>query len=321
LQVAGDIRPENPQPTTQNLPFMAQVYQKYLDPEVLNQIRHLEVTARNVVEGFLAGLHKSPYKGFSVEFAQHREYVQGDDLRYLDWKAYAKSDKYYIKEYEEETNFRAVIVLDTSESMRYQSGERYSKLDYGRYMAASLAYLIQKQSDAAGLALFDEKLYDYVQPATSQVTLMRMLASMHEHDAQKKTNIGEVLVDVAARSGRRSLVMIISDLFDKIENLKRGLEHLAARKHDVIVFNVMDPQEREFTFDRLTQFMGLEEYPDLLVDPKSLRKAYLEEVAQFTHDVRRVCLRSRSDFVAMDTSTPLEVALQAYLAKRAGRRG
>jgi uncharacterized protein (DUF58 family) len=205
--------------------------------------------------------------------------------------------------------------------MRYQSGERYSKLDYGRYMAASLAYLIQKQSDAAGLALFDEKLYDYVQPATSQVTLMRMLASMHEHDAQKKTNIGEVLVDVAARSGRRSLVMIISDLFDKIENLKRGLEHLAARKHDVIVFNVMDPQEREFTFDRLTQFMGLEEYPDLLVDPKSLRKAYLEEVAQFTHDVRRVCLRSRSDFVAMDTSTPLEVALQAYLAKRTGRRG
>ncbi len=300
---------------------MAQVYQKYLDPEVLNQIRHLEVTARNVVEGFLAGLHKSPYKGFSVEFAQHREYVPGDDLRYLDWKAYAKSDKYYIKEYEEETNFRAVMVLDTSESMRYASGENKSKLDYGRYMAASLAYLVQKQSDAAGLALFDEKLYDWVPPATSQVTLMRMLATMHEHEAKKKTNIGEVLVDVAQRSGRRSLVIIISDLFDKIDHLKRGLEHLAARKHDVIVFNLMDKQEREFTFDRLTQFMGLEEYPDLLVDPRSLRKAYLEEVENFTHEVRRVCLRARSDFMAIDTSTPLDVALQAYLAKRLGRRG
>ncbi|MBX3458878.1 MAG: DUF58 domain-containing protein [Planctomycetes bacterium] len=300
---------------------MAQAYQQYLDPAVLNQIRHLEVTARNVVEGFLAGLHKSPYKGFSVEFAQHREYVQGDDLRYLDWKAYAKSDKYYIKEYEEETNFRAVVVLDTSESMRYQSGELKSKLDYGRYMAASLAYLVQKQSDAAGLALFDEKLYDWVPPATSQVTLMRMLASMHERVPQKKTNVGEVLVDVAQRAGRRSLVMIISDLFDSVAHLKRGLEHLAARKHDVIVFNVMDPQEREFTFDRLTQFIGLEEYPDLLVDPRSLRKAYLEEVEQFTHAVRRACLRSRSDFVPMDTSQPLDVALAAYLAKRMGRRG
>lgn len=300
---------------------MAQAYQQYLDPAVLNQIRHLEVTARNVVEGFLAGLHKSPYKGFSVEFAQHREYVQGDDLRYLDWKAYAKSDKYYIKEYEEETNFRAVIVLDTSESMRYQSGEQKSKLDYGRYMAASLAYLVQKQSDAAGLALFDEKLYDWVPAATSQVTLMRMLASMHERVPQKKTNIGEVLVDVASRAGRRSLIMVISDLFDKVDHLKRGLEHLAARKHDVIVFNVMDPQEREFTFDRLTQFIGLEEYPDLLVDPRSLRKAYLEEVEHFTNAVRRACLRSRSDFVPMDTGQPLDVALAAYLAKRMGRRG
>lgn len=300
---------------------MAETYQQYLDPQVLNHIRHLEVTARNVVEGFLAGLHKSPYKGFSVEFAQHREYVQGDDLRFLDWKAYAKSDKYYIKEYEEETNFRAVIVLDTSESMRYSSGENKSKLDYGRYMAASLAYLIQKQSDAAGLALFDEKLYDYIQPATSHVTLLRMLATMHERPAQKKTNIGEVLVDVAQRSGRRAMIMIISDLFDNISHLKKGLEHLAARKDDVIVFNLMDPQEREFKFDRLTQFIGLEDYPELLVDPRSLRKAYLEEVDKFNNEVRRACLRARSDFVAIDTGMPLEVSLQAYLAKRMGRRG
>jgi len=300
---------------------VAETYQKYLDPAVLNEIRHLEVTARNVVEGFISGLHKSPYKGFSVEFAQHREYVPGDDLRYLDWKAYAKSDKYYIKEYEEETNFRAVIVLDTSESMRYKSGENMSKLDYGRYMAASLAYLVQRQSDAAGLGLFDEKLYDFVQPATSHASLMRMLASMHDRKPEKKTDIGEVLTDVAQRSGRRSLIILISDLFDKVDHLRKGLEHLAARKHNIIVFNLMDHQEREFTFDRLTQFLGMEGYPDLLVDPKALRKAYMEEVAMFTAEARRACLRSRADFQPIDTQTPLGVVLQAYLAKRMGRRG
>jgi uncharacterized protein (DUF58 family) len=293
---------------------------KYLNPEVLNQIRHLEVTSRNVVEGFLSGMHRSPYHGFSVEFAQHREYVQGDDLRFLDWKAYAKSDKYYIKEYEEETNFRAIMVLDTSESMRFSYGGRESKLDYSRVMAASLAYLIQKQSDAAGLALFDEKLYDWVPPATSQAVLMRMLAVMGEREPKQKTNIGEVLVDVAQRAGRRSLVMVISDLFDRMEHLKTGLEHLAARRHDVVVFQVMDPQEREFRFDRLTQFIGLEEYPDLLVDPRALRKAYLEEVEKFTAEARRTCLRTRADFVPMDTGTHLGVALQAYLARRTGSR-
>ncbi len=293
---------------------------QYLDPQVLNQIRHLEVTARNVVEGFISGLHKSPYKGFSVEFAQHREYVPGDDLRYLDWKAYGKSDKYYIKEYEEETNFRALIVLDTSESMRYQSGTHMPKLEYGRYMAASLAYLIQKQSDASGLALFDEKLYDYIQPATSHAVLMRMLASLYNHAPQKKTNIGDVLKDVAQRSGRRSLVIIISDLFDSLEHLRIGLEHLRARKHDVIVFNVMDEQELNFTFDRLTQFKGMEGYPQLLVDPRSLREAYLEEVANFTSEARRHCLRNHTDFHQVNSQEPLAVVLQAYLARRAGTR-
>ncbi|MCC6573254.1 MAG: DUF58 domain-containing protein [Planctomycetes bacterium] len=293
---------------------------QYLDPEVLNQIRHLEVTARNVVEGFISGLHKSPYKGFSVEFAQHREYVPGDDLRYLDWKAYGKSDKYYIKEYEEETNFRALIALDTSESMRYQSGTHMSKLEYGRYMAASLAYLIQKQSDAAGLALFDEKLYDFIQPASSHAVLMRMLASLYNHPPQKKTNIGEVLKDVAQRAGRRSLVIVISDLFDSLEHLRVGLEHLHARKHDVLVFNVMDEQELNFTFDRLTQFKGMEGYPQLLVDPRSLREAYLEEVANFTAEARRHCLRNHTDFYQVNSKEPLAIVLQSYLARRTGAR-
>lgn len=172
--------------------------------------------------------------------------MPGDDLRYLDWKAYGKSDKYYIKEYEEETNFRALIAVDTSESMRYQSGDLPSKLEFAKVMAASLAYLIQRQSDSAGLALFDEKVYDFVPSSTSHATLMRMLATMQLHEAQKKTNIGEVLHDIAQRAGRRSLVMVISDLFDDIKHLKKGLEHLRARRHDVIVFNLMDEQEINF---------------------------------------------------------------------------
>ncbi|HRJ77229.1 MAG TPA: DUF58 domain-containing protein [Planctomycetota bacterium] len=293
---------------------------QYLDPKVLNQIRHMEMTARNVVEGFISGLHKSPYKGFSVEFAQHREYVPGDDLRYLDWKAYGKSDKYYIKEYEEETNFRALIAVDASESMRFQSGEAPSKLEYAKTMAASLAYLIQRQSDAAGLALFDEKVYDFIPAATSHVTLLRMLATLEQHAPQKKTNIGEVLHDVAQRAGRRSLVLVISDLFDDIKHLKKGLEHLRARRHDAIVFNVLDEQELNFNFDRLTQFKGLEGYPQLLVDPRSLRKAYLEEVANFTSEARRHCLRNRTDFVQVNTRSPLGTVLEAYLAKRMGTR-
>ncbi len=300
---------------------MAEIAGKqYLDPKVLNQIQHLEMTARNVVEGFISGMHKSPYKGFSVEFAQHREYVPGDDLRYLDWKAYGKSDKYYIKEYEEETNFRALLVVDTSESMRYQSGDAPSKLDYAKVMAASLAYLIQRQSDAAGLALFDERVYDYVPSSTSQATLMRMLATMHMHPPAKKTNIGEVMHDAAQRAGRRSLVILISDLFDDIKHLKKGLEHLRARRHDVIVFNVMDEQELNFNFDRLTEFRGLEGYPKLLVDPRSLRQAYLEEVANFTNETRRHCLRNHTDFVQVNTKSPMAPVLEAYLAKRMGSR-
>ena len=293
---------------------------RFVDPKVLARVKDLELLARTVVDGFINGLHRAPHFGASVDFAEHRGYVAGDDIRRVDWRLFARTDKYYIKQYEEETNFRAIIVLDSSESMRYSSGENPSKMDYGRYMAASLAYLVQKQSDAAGLALFDEKMYDWVPPATSQVTLMRMLAMMHDREPQKKTNIGEVLVDVSQRAGRRGLVMIISDLFDDLNHLKKGLEHLVARKHDVIVFNVMDPMEREFSFDRLTQFLGMEGYPDLLVDPRSLRKAYLEEVGAFTAGVRRVCLRARADFQVMDTSMPLGVALQAYLARRTGTR-
>ncbi|MCA8939479.1 MAG: DUF58 domain-containing protein [Planctomycetes bacterium] len=296
---------------------MAEPYHKYLSSDVLNKVQNLEFKARETVEGFISGMHKSPYKGFSVEFAEHREYVHGDDPRFIDWKAFSKSDKYYIKQYEEETNFRAYIVLDTSESMLYGSDkDGLTKLEYARYCAASLAYLIQKQSDAAGMALFDEKLYGMVEASTSQNKLMEMLALMYDHPPKGETSVGAVLNQLADRIGRRALVIVISDMFDDPKRIRAGLDHLKHRKHDVILLDVMDRQEIEFNFDRLTQFNGLEGMPQLLCDPKTLRKAYIEEVNTFRSEVRSMAMKTRSDYELLDTGRPVEVALQAYLAAR-----
>lgn len=299
---------------------MAEPYQKYLDPTVLNKVQHLELKAKQVVEGFISGMHKSPYKGFSVEFAEHREYVHGDDPRFIDWKAYSKSDKYYIKQYEEETNFRAYIVLDTSESMLYGSKGAVPKLEYARYAAASLAHLIQKQSDAAGMALFDSNLYGFVEASTNHNKLLEMLALMYDHPPKGKTGVGIILNQLAERIRKRALVIVISDLFDKPGAIRAGLEHLRHRKHDVVLLQVMDREELDFSFDRLTLFKGLEESGNLMVDPRSLRQAYLDEIEEFTSGVRQAALRTRSDYHMMDTSTPLEVALQAYLAARSSIR-
>lgn len=299
---------------------MAEAYAKYLDPKVLNEVRDLELKARQVVEGFISGMHRSPRKGFSVEFAEHREYVQGDDPRFIDWKAYSKSDKYYVKQFEEETNFRAFIVLDTSESMEFGSEGTVSKLEYARHAAASLAYLVQRQSDAAGMALFDSSLYGWVEPSTSHAKLMEMLSLMYDHPPKGKTGLGEVLDRVAERAAKRALVVVISDFFDDPGAIKAGLEHLRARKHDILLLHVMDRQEIEFSYERLTQFKGLEGFPTLLCDPRALRKAYVEEVEEFTSKLRSAALRTRADYTLMKTDTPLEVALQAFLTARSAVR-
>lgn len=297
-----------------------QPYLKYLDPQVLNQVQALELKAREIVRGYISGMHRSPFKGFSVEFAEHREYVPGDDPRFIDWKAYGKSDKYYIKQYEEETNFRCYVVLDTSESMLYGSERGNTKLEYARLMAASMAYLVQQQSDAAGMALFDEKLYGFVEASTSYNKLMEMLALMHDHPPKGKTGVGKVMNEVAERIAKRSLVVVISDFFDKPGAIRAGIEHLRHRKHDVILLQVMDPEEQNFRFDRLTQFQGLEGHPTLMCDPRALRKAYLEEVQNFMSELRQISLRTRSDYHLMTLDTPVEVGLSAYLAGRSSMR-
>ncbi|MEZ5989155.1 MAG: DUF58 domain-containing protein [Planctomycetota bacterium] len=288
---------------------------KYLDPHVLDTIRRLELRARLVVEGYVSGMHDSPYKGYSVEFAQHREYVQGDDIRFVDWKVWAKSDRIYIKEFEEETNLRAMLFLDQSESMTY--GSARTKFDYAATMAAALAYLIHNQHDSVGLTLFDEESRVTLPPSTSRAQLNTILHNLQEAKATRKTRIGDILHHVADRGGRKGLILIISDLFDDPDNILKGLTHLRHSGHDILLFHVMDRDEVEFPFERMTLFDGMEQMPELLVDPKSLRDAYLREVKEFKDKVRKGCQAQKIDYIDVVTDQSLEVVLTGYLAKRA----
>jgi uncharacterized protein (DUF58 family) len=293
----------------------------YLDPKVLNKVAKLELRARLVVEGFVTGMHKSPYRGFSVEFAQHREYVPGDDLRYLDWKIFGKSDRFVIKQFEEETNLRAHLFLDQSESMNYAHEGGMSKFDYSATAVASLAYLIQQQADAVGLTLFDEKVCRQVPPSNTRASLGNLFATLDQAKARnQKTKVGSVLHELASQLRQRGMVMIFSDLFDQPEEIIKGLREIAQRGHDVVVFHVFDRDEVEFPFERMTLFQGMEQMPELLVDPKSLRDAYLAEVEKFAEAIKKGCLQHRIDYVRVVNSTPLDVVLTSYLTARAARK-
>jgi len=293
---------------------------QYLDPEVLNKLTGLELQARLIVEGYVSGLHKSPYHGFSVEFAEHREYVPGDDLRYVDWKVFGKTDRYYLKQYEEETNFACHLLLDTSESMQYRSeGAAVSKLDYARYVAASLAYLITQQQDAVGLTTFDSEITNFLQPSSQPSHLKRLLHLMEEAPAQGETSLGSIFHSVAERTKQRGLVIIISDLFDDLETLLLGLKHLKHCRHDVSLLQVIDPAEQDFPFDEPTLFHGLEISADQMVDPRSLKDAYHREFDGFLKEVRSHCRNLQMEYTLLRTDMPLDVALASYLNSRMHR--
>ena len=299
---------------------MTEISTNYLDPRVLNRVAKLELRARLVVEGFVTGMHKSPYRGFSVEFAQHREYVPGDDLRHLDWKIFGKSDRFVIKQFEEETNLRAHLFLDQSESMNYGRDGGLCKFDYAATAVASLAFLIQQQADAVGLTLFDEKVCKQVPPSNTRASLGHLFQNLEQAKARKqKTKVGTVLHELASHLRQRGLVMIFSDLFDKPEEVLKGLREIAQRGHDVVVFHVLDGDEVEFPFERMTLFQGLEQMPELLVDPRSLRDAYLAEINAFQEQIRKGCLSQRIDYVRVVNSQTLDVVLTSYLTARAAR--
>lgn len=292
---------------------------KYLDPEVVSTLKNMELRARLVVEGFVTGLHKSPYHGFSVEFAEHRQYMPGDPLKHIDWKVYGKTDRFYIKEYEEETNLKAYILLDASASMGYRSAghkNAVSKLQYGSYLAAALTYLLLKQQDAVGLLVFDEQIRQYIPPRSVRSHLHILLRSLEALSSSEKTNAGAAFHELAERIKRRGLIIVISDLFDDPESILMGLKHFRHKNHEVIVFHILDHDELVFPFQREAIFRDMETGEELPAQPWSIRKEYLHQINELKDKYLRQCRGQLIDYVALDTKTPFDLALTAYLSKR-----
>ncbi len=294
--------------------------QQLADPRVLIPLSRLQVRARQVVEGIISGLHKSPYRGFSVEFAQHREYTPGDEIRYVDWKVMARSDRYYIKEFEEETNLKAYLLVDASESMTYRGrGRELSKLDYGSVVAAALSSLMIQQRDAVGLAVFDAQIRTYLPPRGLASHYTQILEALSQARTAPKTGLEATFHELAERVKRRGLVIVISDLFADVEGILTGLRHFRHKKHEVIVFHVLDEDEFTFPFTDLTKFEGLEREPELLVDPRGVREEYLEHFRVFTERLERGCREMQIDLLRLNTRDDPAPVLAHYLARRMKR--
>ena len=288
-----------------------------LDPQLLARLKGLGLRARTIVEGYVSGVHRSPFHGFSIEFAEHREYVPGDDLRYLDWKVFGRTDKYHLKQFEEETNLVCYLLLDTSQSMDYRGPTAaMSKLDYARSAAAALAYLVLHQQDSVGLVAFDREVRAFVRPSSNPSHMEQLLHVMEESSPQRKTSTGPIFHDLAERFKKRGIVVILSDLFDDVPSMLAGLKHFRHRRHEVILLHVLDPAELDFPFQEATLFRGLEEWPDVVAEPRALRKAYLDEFGQYLHQLQQGCRMHRIDYVPVRTDQSLEIVLSSYLASR-----
>lgn len=293
----------------------------YLKPDVLARAEALGLKARQVVEGLRVGDHKSPYKGFSVEFVQHREYVPGDDIRHIDWKSYGRSDRYTIKQYEQETNFIAHVLLDNSNSMRYGVGD-FNKLEYAKVLAASLSYLIVRQRDSVALRVFNAGWAAEL-PASGQLGHINAITHVLEDtEPAEKTSIGPLLDELADRVSRRGIVFLISDCFDDVEPMIQGLRHLRFRGHEVVVFHIMHQEEVEFPLDGNIRFIGLEIPEELMTRPHLLRPAYLRSVNRYLEAMQKGCDGCGVDYVRMLTNRPLTASLGEYLVRRLqmGRR-
>jgi uncharacterized protein (DUF58 family) len=291
-------------------------FRKYLQPDVVAKLANMELVARLVVEGFITGLHKSPYHGFSVEFAEHRQYMPGDEVRHIDWKIYAKTDRYYIKQFEEETNLKAYIILDASKSMSYSSGNNLSKLEYASYVAAALSQLMMQQRDAVGLTIYDEAVRTFMPPHATKSYLKEILRQLELIRPTMKTATGAALHTIADRIKRRGLVIILSDLFDNPADVLTGLRHFRHKKNEVIVMQILDPLERTFAFGQDAVFKDLETSDEIMTQPWHIKKAYQQEMQKFLDTYKRECREHAIDYVLLDTSMPFDIALTEYLHKR-----
>jgi uncharacterized protein (DUF58 family) len=293
---------------------------RFLDPAVIARLGTMELKARTIVEGFLSGLHRSPYKGFSVEFAEYRQYLPGDDLSTLDWKVYARSDRHYVKKFEEETNLECHLLVDVSASMSYRGGAPMSKLEYGSVLAASLAFLMNRQRDATGLVAFDERMVFRMPAGARPGHLHALLLALERLQPGTRSDVGRPLHQLAEALLKRSLVVVISDLLDDPETVIKGLRHLKSRGTDVVVFQVLDPNELTFPFRGASRFKDLESADEIIAEPASARTGYLRELAGLTLRYDRELRGAGIDYVQIDTAQPLDFALLAYLAARARRQ-
>ncbi|MFQ5822821.1 MAG: DUF58 domain-containing protein [bacterium] len=292
---------------------------RFLDPKILSKISSMELRARTVVEGFISGLHRSPYRGFSVEFAEYRQYTPGDDIRFIDWKVYARLDRYYVKEFEEETNLNCHILLDISASMNYGSNG-ITKLEYGSYLAASLSYLIFQQRDGVGLVTFDQEIKQLIPARNKKGDLLSILRILEKIKVGKQTDISLPLHQMAESINKKGMIILISDLLDNPSSVLKGLQHFRYQGHDVILFHILDEAELTFPFKNATKFLDLEGTTQIMSIPPLVRETYLKNLENHIEQLNKGCGRQKVDYHLLNTSKPLDFALFSYLALRS-RKG
>ena len=294
---------------------MSDIYKKYMDPETISKIENLSLKAKLVVEGFIIGMHKSPYHGFSVEFSEHRPYGYGDEIRFIDWKIWGKTDRFYIKQYEEETNLKCHIILDKSSSMGYGSKD-LSKFEYSKILSASLIYLMIKQQDAVGLTMFDEKVNTSIPPKCKISHLNYLLTTMHNAKTGGETSISNLLHALAEAIVKRGLIILISDLLDDENEVIKGLRHFRHKGHEVIIFHIVDPKEKNLDFDQNINFIDVENSQSVLTDTRQIKDKYNKAFKEFCDYYKNECLKNKIDYVQIDTSASLDYSIMQYLIKR-----
>jgi len=298
------------------VPVKSKDFKNYLDPFVISKIKSLELRARAIVEGFMVGLHRSPYHGFSVEFSEHRPYMQGDPIKNIDWKVYAKREKYFIKQYEEETNLTCNIFLDISKSMQFKHSAQISKLDYGINLAAALSYILINQQDAVGLTVYSDKVYNYLPPKSNRVYLKTLLIGLNNVKPSGSTNTAACLDSVTEKIKKRGLTIIISDFFDDPDSVMKALKHIHYKKNEVILFQLLDPVERNFGFDRDSVFVDLETNEEMTTQPHQIKRAYSEAMKDYLSKLKSESLNYGIEYNLITTDQSFDKALLAYFAKR-----
>ncbi len=291
-------------------------HRRYLQPEVIAKLSNIEIKARLVVEGFITGLHRSPYHGFSVEFAEHRQYRPGDNIRHIDWKVFSRTDKYFVKQFEEETNLRSIVALDSSKSMQFASKGNISKFEYASYLAAALSFMLVKQRDAIGLALYDTEIKKYMPPSSKPSYLNEILKLLSVTVPENETGTASALDRLAERIKRRGLVIIMSDFFDDPESVVSALKHFRHQNHEVLAFQILDPREVDFKFGHGANFVDMETGEELMTQPYQIQKSYSTAVQDFIGRIKKECLNHKIDYHLIDTSMPFDKALKEYLIKR-----